>query len=122
VRVIVGTAALLAVAAVLAVGIGSVLRRSAGAVAAVIVLVVLPYLLAVASVLPVGPAQWLLRITPAAGFAIQQSTPEYHHVMSAYTPATGYYPLSPLAGFAVLAAWAALAMGLAIVLVRRRDA
>src|SRR5439155_17494251 len=48
-RVIAGTAALLAVAAVLALGAGAVLRRSAGAVTAVIVLIVLPYILAVAS-------------------------------------------------------------------------
>ena len=50
VRVVVGTAALLAVAAVLAMCIGSMLRRSAGAVAIAVVLIVLPYILAVASV------------------------------------------------------------------------
>jgi ABC-type transport system involved in multi-copper enzyme maturation permease subunit len=122
VRVVVGTAALLAVAAVLALAVGSVLRRSAGAVTAVIVLLVLPYILAVSSVLPVVPAQWLLRITPAAAFAVQQSTPEYPQVATAYLPASGYYPLAPLAGFAVLCAWTGLALGLAAVLLRRRDA
>jgi ABC-type transport system involved in multi-copper enzyme maturation permease subunit len=122
VRVVVGTAALLAVAAVLALAVGSVLRRSAGAVTAVIVLLVLPYILAVSSVLPVVPAQWLLRITPAAAFAVQQSTPEYPQVATAYLPSSGYYPLTPLAGFAVLCAWTGLALGLAAVLLRRRDA
>jgi hypothetical protein len=121
-RVVAGTAALLAVAAVLALAVGTVLRRSAGAVAAVIVLLVLPYILAVASVLPTGPAQWLLRLTPAAAFAIQQSVPQYPQVSAAYTPSTGYFPLAPWAGFAVLCAWAALALGLAVVLMRRRDA
>lgn len=121
-RVVAGTAALLAVAAVLALAVGTVLRRSAGAVAAVIVLIVLPYILAVASVLPTGPAQWLLRITPAAAFAIQQSTPQYAQVSSTYAPSTGYYPLAPWTGFAVLCGWTALALGLAVVLVRRRDA
>lgn len=121
-RVVVGTAALLAVAAVLALAVGTVLRRSAGAVTAVIVLLVLPYILAVSSVLPVVPAQWLLRVTPAAAFAVQQSTPEYPQVAVAYLPSSGYYPLAPLAGFAVLCAWTGLALGLAAVLLRRRDA
>jgi ABC-type transport system involved in multi-copper enzyme maturation permease subunit len=120
-RLVAGTAALLAVAAVLALAIGALLRRSATAVTAVIVVIVLPYLLAV-SVLPAGAAQWLLRLTPAAAFAIQQSTPQYPQVSNLYTPANGYFPLAPWAGLAVLCAWAALALGLAVVLFRRRDA
>jgi ABC-type transport system involved in multi-copper enzyme maturation permease subunit len=122
VRVVVGTAALLAVAAVLALGIGAIVRRSAAAVAAVIVVIVLPYILAVPNVLSAGTAQWLLRITPAAGFSIQQSIPQYQQVTNAYTPSEGYYPLAPWAGFAVLCGYAALALGLAIFLLRRKDA
>lgn len=121
-RVVAGTAALLAVVAVLAMSVGALLRRGAGAAAAVIVFVVLPYILAVSSALPASAAQWLLRVTPAAAFAIQQSAPEYHQVSNAYTPAFGYYPLSPGVGFAVLCAYTALALSLAIVLLRRRDA
>jgi len=121
-RVVAGTAALLAVAAVLALGIGAIVRRSAAAVAAVIVVIVLPYILAVPNVLPVGAARWLLRITPAAGFAIQQSIPQYPQVSNAYAPSEGYYPLAPWAGFAVLCGYAVLALGLAIVLLRRKDA
>ena len=121
-RVVVGTAAMLAVSAVLALAVGAVLRRGAGAVATAIVLLVLPYILAIASLLPAGPAQWLLRITPAAGFAIQQSIRQYAQVQATYTPPVGYYPLAPWVGFGVLCAWAALALGLAIVLLRRRDA
>ncbi len=120
-RVVAGTAALLAVAAVLALAIGALVRRSATAVSAGIVVLVLPYLLAV-SVLPAGAAQWLLRLTPAAAFAIQQSTPQYPQVDNVYTPVNGYFPLAPWAGFAVLCAWAALALGLAVLLFRRRDA
>jgi ABC-type transport system involved in multi-copper enzyme maturation permease subunit len=119
-RVVAGTAALLAVAAVLALAMGAVLRRSATAVSAGIVVIVLPYLLAV-SVRPAGAARWLLRVTPAAAFAIQQSTPQYPQVDNVYTPANGYFPLAPWAGFAVLCAWAALALGLAVLLFRRRD-
>ncbi|MBL7501428.1 ABC transporter permease subunit [Frankia nepalensis] len=121
-RVVVGTAALLAVAAVLAVAVGTILRRGAGAAAGVIVLTVLPYVLAVAAVLPAGAAQWLLRITPAAGFAIQQSVVAYPQVGHPYTPVAGYFPLAPWAGFAVLCGWTVLALGLATYLLRRRDA
>ncbi len=122
VRVIVGTAALLAVSAVLALGIAATMRRSASAVTAVIVAIVLPYLIALAPVLPVGASAWLLRLTPAAAFAIQQSVQEYPQVASEYAPYNGYFPLPPWGGLAVLCLYAAAALGLAIVLLRRRDA
>lgn len=121
VRVIAGTGLLFCVAAVLAVAIGMVLRRGAGTVTAMIVGLVLPYLLAVASVLPPGPAEWLTAITPAAAFAIQQTTHEFPQVSASYTPADGYFPLSPAGGFAVLCLYAVVAMVLAAVTIRRRD-
>jgi ABC-type transport system involved in multi-copper enzyme maturation permease subunit len=121
-RMVVGTAALIAVAAVLAVALGTMLRRSAAAVSLVIVAIVLPYILGAASILPVGAADWLLRITPAAAFAIQQATPQYSQLTAIYSPNSGYFPLAPWAGFAVLCGYAALALGLAVVLLRRRDA
>ena len=121
-QVVVGTAALLAVSAVLGLAVGTLLRRSAGAVTAVIAVIVLPYLLArVPGILPVGAEQWLLRVTPAAGFAVQQTLAQYPQVHTVYTPGTGYFPLSPWAGFAVLCAWAAVALALAVFLLRRRD-
>jgi ABC-type transport system involved in multi-copper enzyme maturation permease subunit len=123
VRVIVGTAAVLAVAAVIALAIGAILRRSAGAVAAVIVVIVLPYLLTVTTpLLPAGPTDWLARVTPAAAFAVQQTLVQYPQVSNVYSPSAGYYPLAPWAGFAVLCAWAAVAVGLAFYLLNRRDA
>jgi hypothetical protein len=122
-RIVVGTAALLAVAAVLGLAVGTLLRRSAGAVTVVIAGIVLPYLLAIIpGVLPTGAEEWLVRLTPASAFAIQQSTPRYAEVTAAYMPSNGYFPLSPWAGFGVLCAWAALALILAVVLLRRRDA
>nr|MDT0665368.1 hypothetical protein [Micromonospora sp. DSM 115978] len=121
-RVVIGTAALLAAAAVMAVAVGAALRRGAGAATTVIVLIVVPYVLAVSSVLPSGVGQWLLRITPAAGFAVQQSVPAYSQVDALYTPALGFFPLPPWGGFAVTCGYAAVALGLAVVLVRRRDA
>jgi ABC-type transport system involved in multi-copper enzyme maturation permease subunit len=123
VRMIAGTAALLAVTAVLALAIGALLRRSAAAITAVIALMVLPYFFAgPLAVLPAREADWLLRVTPAAGFAIQQAYPRYLQVAASYTPGNGYYPLAPWAGFAVLCAWTALALAAASYLLRRRDA
>lgn len=121
-RVVAGTAAMLTVTAIFALAVGTVLRRGAGAVTAVIAAIVLPYILMVASVLPASAAQWLARITPAAAFAIQQSMPEYSQVTASYTPADGYFPLAPWAGFAVLCGYTALALALAVVVLRRRDA
>lgn len=122
-RIVVGTAALLAVAAVFALGVGTLLRRSAAAVTVAIAGIVLPYLLAtIPGVLPVGAEQWLVRVTPAAAFAIEQSARAYPQVVATYTPSTGYFPLPPWAGFAVLCAWAALVLGLAGYALRRRDA
>ncbi len=122
-RVVAGTAVLLAAAAVLALAAGALLRRSAAAVTAVIVVIVLPYLLTVvAPVLPAGPADWVLRLTPAAAFSIQQVIPSYAQVSNVYTPAQGFFPLAPWAGLAVLCGWAALALGLAAVRLRRQDA
>ena len=74
-RVILGTGALVALAAVLALALGAALRRGAGAVTAVIVLIVVPYVLAFASALPAGASQWLMRVTPAAAFAVEQTLP-----------------------------------------------
>jgi hypothetical protein len=121
-RVVAGTAALLAVAAVLALAVGTAMRRSAGAVTTVIVAIVLPYILAISSVLPAGASEWLLRFTPAAAFSIMQSMPRYPQVAAHYTPADGYFPLAPWGGFAVLCGYAVLALGLAFFLLRRRDA
>ena len=123
VRVIVGTAALFALAAVLALGVGALLRHGAGAVTVVITAIILPYLITVAfPVLPAGAADWVLRVTPAAGFAVQQAIPRYPQVDGHYTPFGGYYPLAPWAGFAVLCGYALITLTLAAVLLRRRDA
>jgi ABC-type transport system involved in multi-copper enzyme maturation permease subunit len=122
VRVIVGTAAMLAVAAVFAVALGAILRRSAAAITIAVVTVVLPFLLAALNVVPAGVGDWLLRVTPAAGLAVEQSIPRYSQVTTVTSPIQGYYPLSPSAGFAVLCLWAAAALALALVMLRRRDA
>ena len=43
-------------------------------------MIVLPFLLAAIGVFPPGISEWLLRLTPAAGFAIEQSIPQYSQV------------------------------------------
>jgi ABC-type transport system involved in multi-copper enzyme maturation permease subunit len=123
VRVVAGTAAVIAVAAVLALALGALLRSSAAAVTIAVVAIVLPYVLVNSGpILPATASDWLLRLTPSAGFAIQQSLTRYPQVIASYTPGNGYYPLAAWAGFAVLCGFTALVLGLAVIRLRRRDA
>jgi len=115
-RVIIGTGLFLGLAAALAVALGTILRRSAVAVAAGIVLLIVP------GVLGAQSGNWLMRFTPTAAFAIQATLPRSSLVASTYTPPNGYFPVSPWAGLAVLAAYTAAALGAAAWLLRRRDA
>jgi ABC-type transport system involved in multi-copper enzyme maturation permease subunit len=129
-RMVAGTGALLAVAAVLALAIGTIVRRSAPAVAIVILVIVVPYLLAFGPLSgsqpqgsgPGGGGGWPLQITPAAALSLQQAVPQFHQLLAVYPLANGYYPLAPWAGLAVECAWAAAALALAFFLLRRRDA
>jgi ABC-type transport system involved in multi-copper enzyme maturation permease subunit len=121
-RVIVGTGILTALFAVLALAIGTIVRRGAATIAVAIAVIVLPYFLSVFAAVPLAAGDWLLRILPAAGFALQQPYPAYGQVSMFYAPFSGYFPLSPLAGLGVLAAWTAAALALAAYLMRRRDA
>jgi ABC-2 family transporter len=121
IRLMVGTGAMLAVAAILALSIGTLIRRGAAAVATVVAVIVVPYLLSM-TLLPLHAAQWVLRISPAAAFAIQQSAIRYPQVNNVYSPNDGFFPLAPWAGFAVLCAWAALGLAAAYLLLQRRDA
>ncbi|WP_091091907.1 DUF1349 domain-containing protein [Nonomuraea wenchangensis] len=114
-RVIVGYAALTAAAAVLALGLAALAKRAVVAIGLSIALVVVPYGLATA-----GLAPWLLMVTPAAGFAITQSVPTFAHVDVGPSLLEGYYPLPPWAGLAVTCGYAAVALGAAIAVRRRR--
>jgi ABC-type transport system involved in multi-copper enzyme maturation permease subunit len=121
-RIIAGTAALVAVAAVFTLAIATIVRRSATAILIVIVAIVIPFVLSAPPGIPAGLTDWLLRVTPAAAFALQQPAPQYYQVQANYIPSSGYFPLAPWAGFAVLCGWTALALVLAAYLLRRRDA
>jgi ABC-type transport system involved in multi-copper enzyme maturation permease subunit len=120
-EVIVGVGALLAVAAILAVAVGTILRRSVAAVATVIAVFVLPYILGETSVVSPSVSEWMFRVTPVAAFAVQQSVPAYPQVIGQYGPPE-YFALAPWAGLLVLCGYAAAALAVACVLLRRRDA
>jgi len=120
VRIITGSGALVAVTAVAVLAVGTIARRSAGAVTGGIVVFVLPYI--IGSSISGGAEQWLFRVTPAAGFAVLGALPHSAQVSYPYTIANGYYPLAPWAGLGVLCAYAAVAIGLAGVVLKRRDA
>ncbi|MFI0419294.1 hypothetical protein [Spongiactinospora sp. 9N601] len=115
-RMIIGYAALTTAAAVLALGLATLLRRAGVAAGLAITLVVVPYLLATT-----GLAPWLLMVTPAAGFAITQSVPTFAHVDADPSPLMGYYPLPPWAGLAVTCGYAAVALTMALAAHRRRS-
>ncbi len=107
-RAVAGTAALLAVVAVFALGVATILRRSVAAVAVVLMVLLVPQI--VATGLPLSVAAWLDRLTPAAGFAIQQTVWRYDTA------------IGPWAGFGVLCAYTAVVLALAGRRLRRGDA
>jgi hypothetical protein len=119
-RVILGTGLLLALTAVAVLALGTILRSGAGAVTAGIIVFVLPYL--IGSAVGGGGEEWLLCFTPPAGLAVLGAYPYSPQVSYAYTLANGYYPLAPWVGLAVLGGYALLALAVATVLLRRRDA
>ena len=120
VRIIAGSAALVAVTAIAVLALGTILRTAARAVTAGVVVLILPYILG--QFLSGSAQEWLFRLTPAAGFDVLGVLPRSAQVAYPYTFGNGYYPLAPWAGLAVLCAWAALALGTAAVTLRRRDA
>ncbi|MFA1547121.1 ABC transporter permease subunit [Actinomadura chokoriensis] len=107
-RAVLGTAALLGVVAVFSLAVAVIVRRSAPAITIVLLLLLVPQV--VATGLPLSAARWLERLTPAAGFAVQQTVTRFDRA------------IGPWAGFGVLCAYTAVALGLAAWLFRRRDA
>jgi uncharacterized membrane protein len=119
-RVVVGCGLVTALVAVAVLALGVMLRRSAGAVTAGVVVFVLPYLIGAS--LPGAAETWLFRVSPAAAFSVLGVLPRSSLVDYPYTFANGYYPLPPWAGLLVLAGYAAVALGAARLLLQRRDA
>ncbi|WP_225846604.1 ABC transporter permease subunit [Streptomyces sp. HPF1205] len=107
-RALVGGALFLALVALLALGVGAIVRRTAAAVIALFALLVaLPL---VSAVTTVGADTWVNRATPIAGAAIHHTQPLVEYV------------IGPWAGLAVLAGYTAAALGTAFWLQRGRDA
>ena len=120
VRIGIGASAVVALAAITVTALSAILRRAAAAITAGAAVFLLPFILASAT--GGGTAEWLLRLTPAAGLSMLQALTQYSQVSYAYTLSNGYYPLSPLAGFAVMGGYTLLALTAATVTLHKRDA
>jgi ABC-2 type transport system permease protein len=107
-RAVVGTALYLAGVALLAFGVGAIVRHTAAAVTAALALLLGP--LIVHPFLAEDAGRWLQKLSPMTGLAVQQTT------------GSRDFPIGPWAGLAVLGAYAAAAVMIALVLVGRRDA
>jgi hypothetical protein len=106
-RAVLGTGLLLALLAVFALALGTLLRRSAGALTLIIGLVLLPFI--IGPFLTLGGEAWLKRLTPGIGFAIQQTQERFDDVVA------------PWVGLGVLCGWVAVALALAYARLRRQD-
>jgi hypothetical protein len=107
-RAVIGTAVLFALVSVLSLAVATIVRHTAVAIPVVILPLLVPAI--VSTGLPLSVANWLTRLTPAAGFAVQQTIERYDTA------------IAPLVGLGVLAAYAAVGLGVATMLLRRRDA
>ncbi len=113
-RALLLTAAFMAGVAVVGLGIGMLLRHSAAAITITVLLVLAP--LIVGMILPGTSPKWLMYTTPAGGMATQRAKPP------TITLAEPWALIGPWAGIGSVAAWVALALGLAWWQLRRRDA
>ncbi|HWW54782.1 MAG TPA: ABC transporter permease [Acidimicrobiales bacterium] len=113
-RAVAGSAVYLAVLGLFALGIGTLIRHSAGAIAALFgIILVLPGIVAV---LPSSLSNAISRYLPSnAGQAIANTVKAAPH-------AHGGPPLSPLVGLGVFALYAAVTLGFAAFMMSRRDA
>ena len=107
-RALVGTAVLFALVAVFSLAVATIVRHTAVAIPLVILPLLIPSI--ESGGLPLSVANWLVRLTPAAGLAVQQTITRYDTA------------IAPLVGLGVMAAYAAVALGVATLLLRRRDA
>jgi ABC-type transport system involved in multi-copper enzyme maturation permease subunit len=119
VRYIFGSAILVALSVVAALGLAIVLRRGAGAVVVGIALFVLPVI--VGDTLTGSVSEWIYRLTPAAGFSMLDSFPSSPLVSYAYNVQNGYYPLGAWVSLIVPCCYAVVALGAASMVLRRRD-
>lgn len=107
-RAVAGTAVVLALLAVFGLAVGTIVRRTAGALIVVLPLVLVPAL--ISDALAPSTSAWLRRLVPTAGLAIQQTRDRWDTA------------IGPWQGLGVLAAYTAGALAMAFWLLRRRDA
>jgi ABC-2 type transport system permease protein len=108
-RAMLGSALFLAAIALLSLGVGAILRQGAAAISALLALLFVP--LIVAPTLPEHTRELVQKVTPGAGFAVQQTVARDDAI-----------PIGAWTGLGVTAAWAAGALLVALLLIRRRDA
>jgi hypothetical protein len=107
VRAVLGAAAFLALLALFSLGVGAIVRRTAGAISVALGLVLVPAILAGA--VPVEVGKWLTRLTPSAGLTIIETVPRDDAA------------IGPWGGLGVTAAYAAVTLLAALYVTRRRD-
>jgi len=115
-RAIVGTGLLLTAYAVIALGIGSILRHSGAAIATGIGILFLPFLML--GLFPEDIRVLISQLTPLAGMAIQSTT---DRMLAAFGGDLGM-PISPWQGLGGAFAWALGMLALGYGLLRVRDA
>ena len=109
-RAVLGTGVYLGLLAVFALGVGATLRHTAGAITVVLAALLAPVI--ALNFLPEGIADWVEKsCLMGAGLAIQQTVVRDDNI-----------PLSPAGGFAVAAAYAVVALVVALWTIGRRDA
>ena len=115
-RAVVGTALLLTIYCLIALGIGTALRHSGATIATGIGLLFLPLLFLGA--FPERISTRIEQFTPLAGMAIQSTT---DRMLAPFDGRSGM-PISPWQGLGVAFAWALGTLALGYVLLRARDA
>jgi ABC-2 type transport system permease protein len=109
-RAVAGSAVYLALLAVFSLGVGTILRHTAGAITVVLAVVLAPVI--AIGFLPEHVAEWFERYSlMGAGLAIQQTVERPDNIL-----------LGPWGGLAVVIAYAAGAFLVALVTIARRDA
>ena len=115
-RAVVGTGLLLTAYALIALGIGTILRHSGASIATGVGFLFLPFLFLGA--FPERIAVRIEQLTPLAGMAVQSTT---DRMLSPFDGRTGM-PIGPWEGLGVAFAWALGALAIGYALLRLRDA
>jgi ABC-2 type transport system permease protein len=116
-RAVVGTALLLTAYALIALGIGTIVRHSGGTIAAGIAVIFVPLLML--GVFPQNVRVRLEQFSPFAGMAIQSTT---DRMLSAFDGEDRGMPIGHWTGLGVAFAWALMILSVGYVVLRARDA